>query len=469
MASNTGAWMSDGRNDEDTAFAVDNGRPDGTPAVRHRQRREGIRVAVSAAAVALVAVGVSAAVAVAVAEEPAPQRPDVAAPAAPTESHEGAAEELRGHLNMVRGAMAWWEEDRSVPDPSVPMACPEAASELSELFFGQLLASPTNLSGSTLSGCGWVSDDTATDTAEWLLELSLRAEADVSTDTVRHRLDAIAERETCTWTSLFSGEPLSALTVCDDEDQRTWTVTIVDDDGTGAWTLTTAVGQDRPQAFNTGYHSSAALWGVVTDLPATGEAPDKRVGHQDRPRTTTTSREFVEVVEALGARPEPLGLEATGDWACSGVTAALTSAFGVDLVEGQVRGSDPPEPLCWWSAGAMPVSDAEAARTVGLGIQFLPDLDDTVHRELADPGLQQLPGPEGLVYPDTCLRSEPFPARVRTTVVACSAGGNTQWRVISGDRDDSGLWGMSVYVPAGADVDQSAAVLTLVEQADRLW
>jgi hypothetical protein len=278
-------------------------------------------------------------------------------------------------------------------------------------------------------------------------------------------LDRLEEEGGCPWTTLFPERSFTALRVCEVPVQRRWELFVLDDDGTGAWAMTAAVGEDLPAGFTVAAGSLAALWGVVLESDA-GEEPPPPGG---TPGITPRNRDFNEVVNALTAAPEPLSLAATGDWACAGSAAELSDAVGIELTRGAVRLSDPPQPLCWWHSGPRITSEEQGAERVSLSIDFETGAGDAEHEELADPAALQVPGPEGPDDARTCYSADPFRSPERISVAACSVDGRTTWRVVSGDPGDEGLWVLSAYFPADEDVDQSAAVLALLDLADASW
>jgi hypothetical protein len=395
-----------------------------------------------------------------------PSPPEVKAPSMPTEGPVGAAERLRGPVAMVRSGMAGWEDERTVPDPSAALPCPDAASAL-DLSYTAQDPEPTgiNAAGTTLSGCGWSTDRSASNFPQLRIDLTLRAEADLLTDTVVRRLDTVATRDGCDWATLFAGRPFNALMVCETDDKRIWTVVVADDDGTGAWVLTNAVGADLSAAFNTGAQLVAELWGVLWRLPAAEDAAERGT----LPRVPPMRREIVELVDALAARPEPLSLGASGDRQCHEATAELANALDVELTQASPPASTPSQPLCWWTVGPVPTNDAEFVETLSFSLGVDGKADHASHRAYVDPGSQGVIGPDGFEAPDTCLSSDSPLAPQRTTVLACSLDGRTTWSVVSASPDGAELWVLSAYVPAGADVDQSTSVLALVDLADRLW
>ena len=390
----------------------------------------------------------------------------VKGPSMPTEGPAGAAERLRGPVSMVRSGMDGWDDDRTVPDPSAALPCPDAVSAL-DLYFTAADPEPTgiNAASTTLTGCGWSTDRSASNHPSLRIEVSLRAEADVLTDTVVRRLDTVATRDGCDWAALFAGRPFNALMVCETDDQRIWTVVVADDDGTGAWVLTNAVGADLSAAFNTGAQLVAELWGVVSGLPAAGDAPDGAAV----PRVTPMRREIVELVDALAARPEPLSLGASGNRECREATAELTDALDVELTQASSPASTPSQPLCWWTVGPVPTSDPDFVETLSFSVGVDGKADHASHRAYVDTGLQGVIGPGGFEAPDTCLSSDSPLAPQRTTVLACSLDGHTTWSVVSASPDGAELWVLNAYIPAGADVDQSDSVLSLADLVDRLW
>ena len=431
----------------------------GARALHRRRRRTRIGVAGAALAVALVAVGVP----TAMNTLSAPDRGDVAAPTSslPTEGPPGAAEELRPLVDAVRAHLEFFEADGTLPDASDDLPCPGAMQWISAAtqltVHGQLGDTPPTVGG----GCLW---STAPDPAdpsvpvEERLDALLFATPGTTAETLLPQLTADVA-DGCRWTGELQIGSFAALQHCADAEKATWRLAVVDADGAGAWVLETKIGVRTAEQFGLAAGSIAGMLKGVDALEPVSAAPAISPMNQD----------LIEVVDALTARPAPVSLAATDDWGCRGGTAELNGALGVELTEGPVRLSLPPQPLCWWSAGPVPTSDVELARTLSLSIDFEAAADDAAHQDLVDTATQQVMSQDGPADAEVCLDSDPFTSPVRTTVLACSLDGTTEWTVVSGDRGDAGLWVLSARFPSGADVDPSTAVLALVELADRLW
>ena len=388
--------------------------------------------------------------------------PDAPVAAPPTEGPVGAAERLRGPLNLVRSGMAGWADDPTVPDPSAALPCPDATLAL-DLSFTADDPKPAGINavGGTLSGCAWTDDPAGEYAAHLRVDVSLHALADITTDAVVRRLEAVVARDGCDWASPVPDRSFNALMVCETDDHRVWTLVVADDDGSGAWVVTTAVGADLSRAFNTGAELTAYLWEAVTENTAEGPTPG--------PRVTRMNREFVELVDGLAARGRPMSLGGDGDRSCREATAELSFALDSDLYQGPEAGSTPWDPLCWWTVGPPPTDDAEFVETLAFYVTVEEEADYASHHAYVDIGAQEVFGPDGPAAPDGCLGADLPLAQVRTTVLACALDGHTRWSVVSASPDGEELWVLDVYVPADSGIDRSDAVLALVDVADRSW
>jgi hypothetical protein len=391
-----------------------------------------------------------------------------AAPAATSPSiDEPGDERLGGHLERVRSGMAAWVDDPAVPDPSRVRPCPDASSALDRTYTDDPAPTGINAAGGTLSGCAWTDDAAGVLDSRDRIEVSLRAEPRFSKDTLMRRLGVVTKRDGCEWASVFSERPYAALMVCETTRQRVWTLAVPDDDGSGAWLITTAVGADVQWGFSTGAEVTTDLWGLVSGLDGEDvpSAPAPGAGSQ----VPRMDREFVELVEALAARPQPASMGGSGGRSCLNASGALTSALDVGLYAVAEPGDTPSDPLCWWTVGTPPTNDAEFARTLSFTVAVDGTADHASHRAYVDTGAQEIIGPGGPGRPDRCLSSDLPLSEVRTSVLACSLDGQVRWSVVAASPDQKELWVLDVDVPARSGADPSTVVLALVDVADEIW
>jgi hypothetical protein len=184
---------------------------------------------------------------------------------------------------------------------------------------------------------------------------------------------------------------------------------------------------------------------------------------QPRGAISQLNKDVVRVVDTLSARTPPLDLAAPPDRAsCPDATAQLSDAVATVLIP---QGSDDPHEGCGWTSTAL------RADRLSLGFAFLPTADDAVLQMIVDENAKATTGQdEAAAHPGTCMSSDLSEAPRRTTVQACSVvGRGTQWTVLMNVGGGAGLWQLTVNVPAGVDVDDPGAVLTLVDVAEKAW
>jgi hypothetical protein len=407
----------------------------GARALHRRRQRTRLGVAGAAVAVALVAVGVPSVVG----SLSAPGDGEVAGPSD--------AESLRGPADAVRSALAWWEEDGSVPDPGRGLSC-SGEADLLAVDSRYPIEAVRQPGGSTTTACLWSTDGTGGTPPEQRVDLELGAAADLDAAEFMAGLDPDAG---CPWTVLFTDRSPNVLQVCDGDGQRLWTLVVLDEDSTGAWTVTAAVGEELDAGSSVGARSIGALWGVVSGFDDPAPQPD------GEPEITPVNQEFNEVVDLLDRR-EPLALAAGPDRTCPGGTARLEEALGTGLAEGPVPTALLPGPVCWWTAPPTPTSEEELADALSLAVFFEPGADDLSAGAWAGPATTE-----------SCLASEIPRGGSDLVVWACPRGGATSLVVTVLDARGTGLWTLAVQTPPESAVDPSVAALALVDVADRLW
>jgi hypothetical protein len=196
----------------------------------------------------------------------------------------------------------------------------------------------------------------------------------------------------------------------------------------------------------------------------TSSAPTTPTGGTPSPaQISQLNEDFIRVVDTLAARTAPLDLAAPAESAtCPAATARLSDVVDAELMP---QGDGNPSMGCAWTSTAL------RAERLSLGFNFMVQADGTVHQMILDETAKDVTGQEDAAgHPGTCFASDLSNTPRRTTVQACSvAGRRTQWNVLSGDAGNTGLWQISLYVPAGVDVDEATTVLTLIDVADAVW
>jgi hypothetical protein len=175
------------------------------------------------------------------------------------------------------------------------------------------------------------------------------------------------------------------------------------------------------------------------------------------------NEDFIRVVDTLAARTAPLDLTAPAESAtCPDATSRLSDVVDAELV---AQGDGTPGMGCGWTSTAL------RAERLSLGFTFMVRADGTVHQMILDETAKDVTGQDDAAgRPGACFTSDLSDTPRRTTVQACSvAGRRTQWNVLSGDAGNTGLWQISLSVPAGVDVDQASTVLTLIDVTDAAW
>jgi hypothetical protein len=404
----------------------------GARALHRRQRRTRFGMAAAAVAVALVAVGVP----TAVGTLSAPGDGEVAGPST--------SEDLRGPADAVRAAMAWWEEDGTVPDPARGRSC--SAAEL--LAVDSRYEPRLQPRGSTVTACLWSTDGTGNTPAEARVDLELSAAADLDAAELMAGLDPDAA---CPWTVLFTDHAPNVLSVCESDGQRRWELTVVDDDGTGAWVLTAAVGTELDGDFAVGARSVGALWGVVSDLGTTPEGDAFR----------RLDQQVVSGLAALAARPDPRLYATPESMACRNAAEALSAPFGPEVTSVTDRTADGLMDCAW-------ATEATGA-PVTVSIRFLADvdggkLDDVTVGAVADGGVQDT------TDVSTACAAEPVTTEgVRSTLVACGLSGRTQLALGIEDGAGAGVWVLEADVPAESRLDAAGALGVLLGVAEQAW
>ena len=432
----------------------------GARALHRRRRRARIGVAGAALAVALVAVGVP----TAVNTLSVPDRGDVATPTTPTstvptEGPPGAAEELTGVAENLGAALTRVGAATSVPDPEEGFPCPDATDALSRAT-GMYVLEPEgiNAGGGTLTGCGWTSTGMDDRPEEQRMAFQLRAEFDTDTDRLLEVLQGGVLELDCSWTMVPSLERWTPLQVCPDGSMQ---LVRLDEDGHGAWVLRAQTGEHVPESYGTKLGTLAELWHQV-DLLDGADAPDPSPADAE-PEITPMNREFNELAEALLDRREPVVLRAGEEWSCPGGTAELELSLATALTEGPVRTSQPPQPVCWWTAGPTPTSDSELADALSISIGFEPGVE-----ELLGSGWT-VGGSGNTATDDICLSFEISGDPPSAMATACKRGESTHYTVTVLDAGGAGTWTLTVQVPEASPVDRSTATLALVDLADRIW
>jgi hypothetical protein len=196
----------------------------------------------------------------------------------------------------------------------------------------------------------------------------------------------------------------------------------------------------------------------------TTSAPASPTGSTPSPgQISRLNEDFIRVVDTLSTRTAPLDLTAPAESAtCPDATARLSDVVDAELMP---QGDGNPSMGCGWTSTAL------RAERLSLGFDFMVQADDTVHQMIVDETAKDATGQDDAAgHPGTCFTSDLPNTPRRTTVQACSvAGRRTQWNVLSGDAGNTGLWQISLYVPAGVRVDEATTVLTLVDLVDAAW
>ena len=392
----------------------------GARSLHRRQRRTRLTVAGAAVAVALVAVGVPTAVTTLSAPDG-----DVAAPSATSEP-------LRGPANAVRTAMAWWEDDGSVPEPESSAPCPDAAGLLSDLDGRYAFEAVRTNTGGTLTGCGWSTDPSSATAAEERIDLMLRAAPDLDADLLVSNLEADSVQDGCSSTTLFPGLSPDVLQVCDRGTQQVWTVTVVDEDGTGAWVVAAAVGTDVDARFTVSASSVAALWGIVSDRPDA----EPELQEDELQEDEAALEGMAEALRAELRAVDPVTVpDASRDVPCPAAAETLSRATGMyELAphagNPQSRTSDG----CRWSLAGSSGSPAT----------------DRLDLELrSDPALGQDELTRG--YDARAVRDGCYPTALPGSVsfsalLLCSDQTRTSWTVTMLDGDGTGGWVLTAEV-----------------------
>jgi hypothetical protein len=205
-------------------------------------------------------------------------------------------------------------------------------------------------------------------------------------------------------------------------------------------------------------------WSTLAGPPGSDVAAPTTSGSTESPGAISRLDQDVNrVVDALSNRTAPLDLAAPAESAsCPDATAELSDVVATVLIR---QDSDDPDEGCGWTSTAL------RAERLSLGFAFLRGADDAVHQMFIDETIKDTTGRDDAAeHPGTCFTSDLSNTPRRTTVQACSvAGSRTQWTVLSGDAGNTGLWQLTVYVPAGVDVDEAGAVLALVDVVDAAW
>ena len=404
----------------------------GARALHRRQRRTRLGVAGAALAVALVAVGVPT-VAGTLSAPPG----EVAGPSE--------TEPLRGPAKAVRSAMAWWEDDGSVPDPEQGFPCPDAAETLGGLDSRYDFAASRANTGGTLTGCRWSTDEGGA-RAVTRIDLTLTAASDLGSDDLADRLETDAVQDDCSATTLFPDRSPNVLQICPLRGAQLWRVIMVDEDGTGAWLLTSAVGTDVDAGFTMGASSVAFLWGIVSELPGAGAEP--------REDPAAALERMAEALrgELRAGDPVPVP-DASRDVPCPDAGGTLSRATGMyELAPDALKPRSRTSQGCGWSLVGS--SGSPASDRLDLALRS----DPALTQEELTRGYDARTVREGC-YPSALPGSVAFSA-----LLLCSEETRTSWTVTMLDGDGPGGW--VITVDAGSQLPEgfptgTASVLAL--------
>jgi hypothetical protein len=197
--------------------------------------------------------------------------------------------------------------------------------------------------------------------------------------------------------------------------------------------------------------------------PTSSAPATPTVGTPGPAQISGLNEHFIRVVDTLATRTAPLDLAAPAEAAtCPDATARLSDVVDAELAP---QGDGNPGTGCGWTTTEL------RADRLSLGFTFMAQADGRVHQMILDETAAGVTGQDDAAeHPGTCFTSDLSTTLRRTTVQACAvAGRGTHWNVLAGDAGNTGLWQVSLDVPAGVDVDDATTVLTLIDVVDTTW